>query len=419
MPDATRTTDPNELRTQLLRYRASLFDPDTGLPTLPVVLDDVRRMLEVRDEIPVLLVRLEQERDLERVYGWERFDRTLRRVAAFLADRLETGSRRSGLLCQEVVRGDTFLVFVHDPGRASALVAAITDGLHPTGDDGDERIALRVGQGVVHRRLAQRLERCIYRGILEARLDFHRRGELLDEARRAEVRTMLERRDVATFFQPILELPERAVVGFEALSRGPAGSYLEPAEHLFGFTERAGFLGEVEQLCTECALDAARRLPPDATVFLNLSVAGLDHIESSPRGLSERVRARGLSPERVVVEITERTYADDPVRLRDMLAGLRGVGFRLAIDDMGTGYSSLHAVADLRPDFIKLDQLLVRDLAREPIKRNLVSAILGFARTSDSRVIAEGVESADDVASLEELGVRLQQGFYLGLPRLV
>lgn len=419
MPDATRSADPDELRTQLLRYRASLFDPDTGLPTLPIVLDDVRRMLEVRDDLPVLLVRPEQERDLERVYGWERFDRTLRRVAGFLSERLGSARRRSGLLCQEAVRGDTFLVFVDDLGHAAELVAAITDGLQPTGDDGDERIALRVGQGVVRRRLAQRLERCIYRGILEARLDFHRRGELLDEARRAEVRTMLERRDVTTLFQPILELPERSVLGFEALSRGPAGSYLEPAEHLFGFTERAGFLGEVEQLCTEEALDAARRLPNGATVFLNLSAAGLDHIESSPRGLAERVRSRGIDPSRLVVEITERTYADDPVRLRDMVADLRQVGFRLAIDDMGTGYSSLHAVADLRPDFIKLDQLLVRDLAREPIKRNLVSAILGFARTSDSLVIAEGVESADDVESLEELGVRLQQGFYLGLPRMV
>jgi EAL domain-containing protein (putative c-di-GMP-specific phosphodiesterase class I) len=419
VPDATRSADPDELRTQLLRYRASLFDPDTGLPTLPVVLDDVRRMLEVRDDLPVLLVRPEQERDLERVYGWERFDRTLRRVAGFLSEHLGSARRRPGLLCQEAVRGDTFLVFVDDLGHAAELVAAIADGLQPTGDDGDERIALRVGQGVVRRRLAQRLERCIYRGILEARLDFHRRGELLDEARRTEVRTMLERRDVTTLFQPILELPERSVLGFEALSRGPAGSYLEPAEHLFGFTERAGFLGEVEQLCTEEALDAARRLPNGATVFLNLSAAGLDHIESSPRGLAERVRARGIDPSRLVVEITERTYADDPVRLRDMVADLRQVGFRLAIDDMGTGYSSLHAVADLRPDFIKLDQLLVRDLAREPIKRNLVSAILGFARTSDSRVIAEGVESADDVESLEELGVRLQQGFYLGLPRMV
>jgi EAL domain-containing protein (putative c-di-GMP-specific phosphodiesterase class I) len=417
--DSVGPTDSVALRTELLRYRASLFDPDTGLPTLPVVLDDVRRMLEARDNLSVLLVRLEQERDLERVYGWERFDRTLRRVAEFLQDTLTRRSRRAGLLCQEVVRGDTFLVFVDDVGRASELVAEIARGLHTASDDGDERTPLRVGQGLVRRRLAQRLERCIYRGILEARLDFHRRGALLDEARRTEVRTMLQQRNVVTMFQPIFEMPEREVVGFEALSRGPAGTYFEQAENLFGFTERAGLLGEVEQLCTERALDAARRLPNGATVFLNLSATGLDFLESGQRQLSDRVRASGLRPERVVVEITERTYADDPVQLRDMLAALRRLGFRIAIDDMGTGYSSLHAVADLKPDFIKLDQMLVRDLAREPIKRNLVSAILGFARTSESRVIAEGVECADDVESLEDLGVTLQQGFYLGQPRSV
>ena len=98
------------------------------------------------------------------------------------------------------------------------------------------------------------------------------------------------------------------------------------------------------------------------------------------------------------------------------MAELRKHGFRIAIDDMGTGYSALHVLAELQPDFIKLDKMLVRDLPDEPIKRNLVSAITGFARDSQSVVIAEGVETEDEVETLESLGIELQQGYFFGYP---
>jgi len=84
---------------------------------------------------------------------------------------------------------------------------------------------------------------------------------------------------------------------------------------------------------------------------------------------------------------------------------------------MGTGFSSLNTLAELRPDYIKLDHMLVRDLATAPIKRNLVSAITGFARTSQSLVIAEGVERQEEVTALQELGVFLLQGFFFGRPK--
>ena len=205
-------------------------------------------------------------------------------------------------------------------------------------------------------------------------------------------------------------------MGFEALSRGPAGSYLESAENLFGFTERAGVLGEVELLCLERALVNAARLPAGSILFLNLSMLGLEYIESDGDGLIGRVEAAERSPRECVLEITERTYAESASRLRERVAELRKHGFRIAIDDMGTGYSALHVLADLQPDFIKLDKMLVRDLAAAPIKRNLVSAITGFARSSQSVVIAEGVETEEEVEALLELGIELQQGFYFGYP---
>jgi len=128
------------------------------------------------------------------------------------------------------------------------------------------------------------------------------------------------------------------------------------------------------------------------------------------------VRQAGWSPRECVLEITEHTYAEDPDRIKQRILKLRQQGFRVAIDDMGTGFSSLNTLAELRPDYIKLDHMLVRGVAKEPIKRNLISAITGFARTSQALVIAEGVEHQEEISALMELGVFLLQGYYFGRP---
>ncbi len=102
-------TDPVELQTRILQYRASLFDPVTKLPTLPVVIDRVRRMLDERGTLQVLLVRIEHEQNLERIVGWERYDAVLRNVSRHLSGLLEAIADSGSLLCQENVRGDIFL----------------------------------------------------------------------------------------------------------------------------------------------------------------------------------------------------------------------------------------------------------------------------------------------------------------------
>jgi EAL domain-containing protein (putative c-di-GMP-specific phosphodiesterase class I) len=377
-------------------------------------------MLDERGNLYVLLVRIEHEQNLERIVGWERYDAVLASVAGHLSGLLEAVTDSANLLCQENVRGDIFLVILADHFEAGRLHDTLIEGIEITNENGeDELVAVRVGQGVIKMRPALRVERTIYNGILDARQDFHRRGEALDQARLDEVRRILRDRSIRTLFQPIVRLPWRKILGFEALSRGPEGSYLETADNLFGFTERAGMLGEVEMLCVDRALANAKKLPEGAILFLNLSMLGLEYIESEEPGLTGRVKEAGRSPMECVLEITERTYAESADRLRERVAELRKNGFRIAIDDMGTGYSALHVLAELQPEFIKLDKMLVRDLPDEPIKRNLVSAITTFAKDSRSVVIAEGVETEDEVEVLTELGVELQQGYFFGFPEPV
>lgn len=406
-----------QLEAELLRHKASLADPETGLPTLAALLHRLRRMLDQHGSLQVFVLRIEQEKLLEGVLGWELYDSYVAATARFLAALIDHDGHGSTFLCQENVYSDVFLLFTSDTTIASRIHLAAGDGIPVTHEPaGLDALPLRVGQGRVWRNPAMRAERCIYGGILDARNDFHRRGEVLDERRRQELRMILRDRSVRTFFQPILRTGDRSPEGFEALSRGPSGSYLEPAENLFGFAERAGTLGEVEHLCVERALVNAAPLPAGSTLFINLSIHGLEYIETVVGGLAKVSRQGGWPSHRFVLEITERTYADSPERLKQRVTELRGQGFRIAIDDMGTGYSSLSVLTELEPEYIKLDRTLVRDLATKPIKRNLVAAISGFAVSARSRVIAEGVETEADFATLAELGIDLAQGYYFGLP---
>jgi EAL domain-containing protein (putative c-di-GMP-specific phosphodiesterase class I) len=419
MREASREPTAAELETQLLQYRASLYDPETRLPTLPLVLDEVGRMLD-KGTVQVVLIRIEQEQSLEALVGWERYDAMLRGLADDLREVLTTSRGVASVFCQLWVRGDEFLVVTPDRREARRLRDLLEVFKVREADlVGGHLAPLRIGEATIARRSAERLERCVYAGLAAARHDIEKHRQSLDQEHGVELRSILRERRLRTLFQPIYRVPQRSVVGYEALSRGPEGSYLEPADKLFGFSERAGLLGEVEQLCVERALSSAHKLPVGSTIFVNLSISGLEYLETSGGGLAHVVRQSGWSPREIVLELTERTYADNPEMLRQRVAALRTQGFRLAIDDMGTGYASLHVLAELRPDYIKLDRLLVHDLAAEPIKRNLVAAICGFAHTAQSLVIAEGVERREDEMALLELGISLVQGYLFGMPKPV
>jgi len=410
-----------QLRLEVLKSRALFNDPVTGLPTLPTVLEDVRKLLDGKDRISVFQISFECEQNLEERLGWSRYDELLQLMAERLRQMVaEFGGPKQTVLCQAAVFSETFLVFSAESRSLSGVLRIQEEGLKDPGDPVTHHglLSVRFGRGAIIREPKQRIERCIYAGLLQAGRDWDRQGVLLDEARMAETGALIRKRNIRTLFQPIRRLSDLGIEGFEALSRGPAGGYFEMAENLFGFAERAGLLGEVELICLEKALENSRELEQNGLLFINLSNAGLEYVEAEGGGLVAMIERHGLDPSKIVLEITERTFAANPSVLQQRVESFRQAGIRIAIDDMGAGYSSLHIVAELRPDFIKLDQLLVRDLPASTIKQNLVSAVLRFAADTGSRVIAEGVEKTAEARVLEDLGVALVQGFHFGYPLL-
>ena len=130
----------------------------------------------------------------------------------------------------------------------------------------------------------------------------------------------------------------------------------------------------------------------------------------------ETLREVGLKPTQIVLEMTEHSAVSDPGIFRQLLNYMQFHGFRLAVDDVGSGYSGLRSIAELKPDFIKIDMGLIRDIHLDPIKQDLTATIARFSTNSGITLIAEGIETAEELRCLKSIGVRYAQGFLFARP---
>jgi EAL domain-containing protein (putative c-di-GMP-specific phosphodiesterase class I) len=224
----------------------------------------------------------------------------------------------------------------------------------------------------------------------------------------ARVRHVLAGCGPRIVFQPVFTLSSGALEGYEALSRFEVVPQRSP-DLWFADAAAAGLSTELELRAIDNALALAAQLPRQTFVSVNLSPSTVtaDCISAS---------VGAIPAERVVLEITEHAAVADYAVLKESLRGLRQRGIRLAIDDAGAGYSGLHHIVELVPEFIKLDLFLTRGIERDAVKRALAAALVSFARQVGACLIAEGVETAAELDVLGELGVQCAQGFYLGKP---
>ncbi|HVC25963.1 MAG TPA: EAL domain-containing protein [Acidimicrobiales bacterium] len=206
--------------------------------------------------------------------------------------------------------------------------------------------------------------------------------------------------------QPIVRVSDLAIVGYEALARMPSRVRRPPDWWL----ERAGELGQRARLEIACwrAIAELGTPPDDALLFVNVSPDVL--VEPDLLAL------RDLLPERLVIEVTEQAAVEDYLGLRDDLVPWLSRNARLAIDDTGAGHSSLRHVVELLPDFVKIDRSLVSGIAGDRNRRALVHSLVAFAREVGATVVAEGVETADELAVLRAAQVHLVQGYLLARP---
>ena len=220
--------------------------------------------------------------------------------------------------------------------------------------------------------------------------------------------SVLDGDKIRMVFQPIAQLDCRDVVGYESLARFDCEPF-RPPNVWFSEADDVGLGVDLELVALRLALETFALLPESSFLTLNVSPEAV---------MSERLAAI-LEPydgSRLVLEITEHAQVEDYDRLLDVLTRLRTTGVRLAVDDAGAGFASLHHILLLQPDVIKLDISLVRDIHVDPIKRALASSLVTFAREIGSTITAEGIETPEELRTLVDLGVPWGQGYHLGRP---
>lgn len=235
-------------------------------------------------------------------------------------------------------------------------------------------------------------------------------GKSIGRRTMREFYQMLEDETISTIYQPVVPFAGQDAIGCEALSRGPVPGLASPLT-LFKIAHEESLGPRLDQLCCRRAIENfPLKAQDDTLLFINLMPETLEMGAVNVDRLQAWVDAAGLRPDRLVLEVTEREITD-PARFYVEVARLRQAGFRFAVDDVGTGYSNLALLADLVPEFFKLDLDFVRMTRVRPVRQLMVETLVRFAGQIGAMIVAEGIESAEDAEVFRLLGVPLGQGF--------
>lgn len=228
-----------------------------------------------------------------------------------------------------------------------------------------------------------------------------------------QLRKIIDEKDIRTFFQPIVTLANRQPIGYEALARGPKESFFENPANLFALADEANMSFALDTLCLNFAVKRAIAFIKQQLLFLNVDpiVVNSDYLKNL-----EFLKDANLTPSQICIEINERTFVTNFDTLAGNLNSLKDKGISIAIDDLGEGYSTLKSIVELKPNFIKADISLVRNIHMDIVKQNLIQMLSDLAKKIDCALIAEGIETEEEFQALSKLGVVLGQGFLFCKP---
>lgn len=324
--------------------------------------------------------------------------------------------------------GDDWLIYVELEGeepssagyrlkglaeRVNAELAGVLAAL-----PGERSFPIYTGCSLIAPSPAQGREARLFSALKRAMRSMHLPFQAVRDHEKEEIfRTILATRNIRSVYQPIVSLQDAAVLGYEALTRGPEESLFHSPMELFGFAEATGELYALDRLAREKAIEGCGGLGKDQRVFINIPAQVIHDPQFAPGATLEILRRCGIQPRNVVLELTERSSIEDFATAKLLLQHYRNQGYQIAIDDAGAGYSSLQAIAELKPDFIKVDRSLIENIHLDKMKETLLEIFVSFARKMSIRIIAEGIECWEELQKLRQLGVHYGQGYLLGYPK--
>jgi EAL domain-containing protein (putative c-di-GMP-specific phosphodiesterase class I) len=243
-------------------------------------------------------------------------------------------------------------------------------------------------------------------------------GTLLAQAEGEWLLDMIREERLTAHFQPIVQCDTPAqVFAYESLLRGQSadGSLVFPGR-IFGVAKAADLLFNLDSAARRAAIREAAAHNIRANLFVNFTPTSIYDPANCLRTTLAAIEASGIAPERIIFEVVESEQVGDVNHLLDIFAFYRSNGFRVALDDLGSGFSSMNLLGQLQPEFVKLDMGLIRDVDKVPYKAHIASKLLEMARALEVQTIAEGVETEGEYQWLREHGADYVQGYLFAKP---
>jgi EAL domain-containing protein (putative c-di-GMP-specific phosphodiesterase class I) len=222
--------------------------------------------------------------------------------------------------------------------------------------------------------------------------------------------------EVSSVYEPIVDVATKTVFGYEALARGPVGTEFHSPQALFAAAEEEALVFELDCLCRRSGLDGAIGLPSDTALFLNVRPTTIQDPSFRPEALIRTLERTKLRPSEVVFEISEQESIANFEIFKEIRDEYRKLGFRFALDDTGAGYASLQTVIELEPDFIKVDRALIAGVDTDLARQALLKALHAMASGIGAKIIAEGLDTLEELETLGELEIPFGQGWLFGKP---
>ncbi|MCD7036260.1 EAL domain-containing protein [Metabacillus sp. GX 13764] len=231
-----------------------------------------------------------------------------------------------------------------------------------------------------------------------------------------EMREIIQKQNITLLAQPIIDLSTHEVKAWEILTRGPKGTSLESPLPLFSVARQTNMAFDLEMLILEKALQLTEETGCKQEIFINftpLTLGSQRFMKNVSKVLKEHP---AVLPSQIIFEITERDSIEGLHFFKENISALRKMGFRIAVDDTGAGYASLHTISEILPDIIKIDRSVIQDIDTNRVKESMLKGLLLIARETGSLVVAEGIEKKEEAEVLSRNSVDLVQGYYYARP---